>query len=365
MRKIAIDISQIIYGTGVSNLTMEQVAEIVTNDKQNQYTLFGYSIRGYFKLKSFVRKHPECHARLFPVSSSIMSFLLQKLNIPIEFFCPGINIFHTSDWITPRSRHAKIIVPIYDLTTKLLPENHEGKTIEAHELRIMRAEKYADCLIFLSQSTKKDFFKFYSFSNRKTEIVYPATTILQTNLTDHKARQILKDLQISTPFILSVSTLEPRKNLETLIQAYEKLGDISHSLVIVGPKGWGSVQIKKTSKIIQTGFISRKQLVALYRLADVFVYPSYYEGFGLPVIEAMSFGLPTICASTSSLPEAGGDAAIYFNPKSVIDLSQKINKILKLDKTELSNISRSSKTNAQKFSWKKSALKIISIYESA
>lgn len=362
MKKIAIDISQIIYGTGVSNLTSELVSATLNLDKNNQYILFGSSLRGYFKLKKFAANFPNVSKRIFPFPIFIFEVLFHRLNLPIELFCGKINVFHCSDWLTPRSFTAKIILPVYDLTTKISPEDHQSKVVSIHETRIQRGVKYASFITFLSKSTRNDFNKFYKFDEANTEIIYPSTFI--TQIKPKPFRLLQKKFQISKPYLLSVSTLQPRKNLQTLVNAFENIHNRkNYQLIIVGPKGWGNINLISNEDIIQTGFIEKSELACLYKNAKVFIYPSYYEGFGLPIIEAMSFGVPTIVSNSSSMPEAGGKAAIYFNPADSKELSSKLNAIISFNSQKLKRISSESRRQSARFSWILSAKKIISIYE--
>lgn len=362
MKKIGIDISQTIYGTGVSNFTADLVDSILKMDSTNRYVLFGSSFRGFFKLKNLVSKYPQAKACIYPFPIRVFEFFFHKLNLPIELFCPGVDIFHCSDWLTPRSRKVKIVVPVYDLTTKIAPSDHTSKTVSVHELRMARAIKYAKFITFLSQSTRKDFFDFYNFDLKKTAVIYPSTNIFKIKPEDFS--KIKHKFGINKPYILSVSTLQPRKNLPTLIKAYEKIKDRDeYQLVIVGPKGWGNVSIVPDKNIIQTGFVTNSELASLYKNANIFVYPSYYEGFGLPIIEAMSFGIPTICADTSSMPEAGGTAAIYFSPNKPSELVSKITELNSLNADNRKSLFLKSRDNVKRFSWSTSAKKIIDIYE--
>ncbi len=362
MKKIAIDVSQIIYGTGVSNLTADLVESVISLDKKNTYVLFGASLRGYFKLKKFCSTYPQALTKIYPFPVSVFELIFHKFNVPIDYFCSGINVFVCSDWLTPRSKKAKIIVPIYDLTTKIMPEDHTAKTVKVHQTRMERAVRYASFITFLSKSCRDDFFRYFKFDINKTEIVYPSTKI--QNKKASSFNNVSKKFKITKPYFLSVSTLQPRKNLNLLVNAFNKINhDKKYQLVIVGPKGWGNINLPTSDNITQTGFVSDGELVSLYRNSTLFIYPSLYEGFGLPIIEAMRFGTPVIASNTSSMPEAGGQAAMYFDPKDENDLVQKIIKFLSLTTNSIKIVKLKSREHAESFSWNNSAKKLISIYE--
>lgn len=362
MKKIAIDISQIIYGTGVSNLTTDLVESLTNLDNKNTYLLFGTSLRGYFKLKKFCSNYPKVKTRIYPLPVSIFEIFFHKLNIPIDYFCWGVDIFISSDWLTPRSRKIKVIVPIYDLTTKIMPDDHTLKTVRVHQVRMERAVKYASFITFLSKSCRDDFFRFFDFDISKTEIIYPSTKIKDKKSSGFE--EVSKKIGIKKPYFLSVSTLQPRKNLDLLVRAFNKFNvDKKFQLIIVGPKGWGNIHLPVNDNIIQTGFVSVSELISLYKNTSLFIYPSLYEGFGLPIIEAMSFGVPVITSNTSSMPEAGGQVAMYFDPKDENDLIQKIIKFLSIRPNSIKILRLKCKEHVKSFSWNNSAKKLISIYD--
>ena len=181
------------------------------------------------------------------------------------------------------------------------------------------------------------------------------------------------DYYLYKPYSLFVSTLEPRKNILTLIEAFEYLKinyHIPHQLILVGKKGWKYQDILEkieTSNvkedIQQLDYLSDELVALFYNQAAAFVYPSYYEGFGLPILEAMTLGAPVITSNTSSLPEVGGEAALYINPHDYYELAQTMLKVI--DNSTLSKeMIDKGKKQAQKFSWEKTAKATIEAYRS-
>ncbi|MCG2692035.1 glycosyltransferase family 4 protein, partial [Microgenomates group bacterium] len=157
-------------------------------------------------------------------------------------------------------------------------------------------------------------------------------------------------------------TQEPRKNLVRLIKAYQSLGLKKITLVIVGKFGWGD-QVKPIPGIKILGFVPDEDLRALYSAAKVFAYPSLYEGFGLPILEAFSCGCPVITSNIASLPELGGSAAIYINPLSIKDLSQAIKQLLQFDDSNYRTLREKAIKQAKKFSWEKTAKETLKVYQ--
>ncbi len=332
--KIGIDISQTVYeGTGVATLTKNLVAKILEIDKKNEYILFGSSLRR--AQKGFWRFPP-----------TVLDFLWNRLHIlPIETLTGKLDIYHTSDWAQAPSK-AKIIAPIYDLVVYKYPETSHPSIVATQKRRIEWVKKEADIIVTISKSSKQDINEILGIPLEKIRVIYPAVA------DEYKEYKSLKSP--NKPYFLAVGTREPRKNFKRLVEAFikAKLNDVD--LYIVGKPGWGEENINnKNIKIL--GFVDQKEMPELYANALAFVYPSLYEGFGIPILEAMSCGCPVITSNVSSMPEAGGEAAMYIDPTNVDDLT-----------FAMKNIKYSKEkgfTQVKKFNWEKSAREMIGIYE--
>jgi glycosyltransferase involved in cell wall biosynthesis len=174
---------------------------------------------------------------------------------------------------------------------------------------------------------------------------------------------------IKNKYILFVSTVEPRKNLYNLIKAFNKISkSVEHQLVVVGKKGWMFENVLKLvkdlkleNKVIFTDYIDNVEMLYLYNNADIFVYPSIYEGFGIPPLEAMACGSPVVVSNVTSLPEVVGDAALLVDPFNVDDIADKIYKVVS-DRNLNNTLKEKSIVQANKFSWKKCAMETLNIY---
>ena len=223
-------------------------------------------------------------------------------------------------------------------------------------------------VITISESSKNDIISRYQLKSDKVEVVYPG---IKPGSKDMSNTNIKEKYHIEGPYILFVSTLQPRKNLVRLIEAIARIEEtVKIKLVVVGRKGWKYEEIlaapKKygiEDKIMFLDFVDDQDLSLLYKEADLFVMPSLYEGFGLPVLEAMKNGCPVATSNTSSLPEAGGDAAAYFDPESIEDMASVITDVL-TDKKMRDNMINKGHEQVKKFSWEKSAKEALSILES-
>lgn len=277
-----------------------------------------------------------------------------------HFFSPTSYI--TPYYISNLSKDTKVVVTIHDLIVYKYPQSHtlKPKILEKFYLRkIINLDNIY--FSFVSQATKKDFLQvFLNIDLKKRTFV--ATNGVNTQKIPHKVSS-------AKLFILSVSTVIPRKNYLNLIKALNFIKQvIPHKLVIVG--GHQPSNLKKIQKYIKqnnladrvefTGFISSKKLQTLYSKADMLVIPSLYEGFGLPVLEGLDLGLPVLCSDIPPFKEVGGDIAIYFNPNNPVDIANQI--IFTAKNEEQKQIFQiEGPKQAQKFSWKKSA-KIIYEY---
>lgn len=227
------------------------------------------------------------------------------------------DLFFGANYFLPRPLDAvakKRVVTVHDLTYRRFPELLQKETLANLERAMLREVARADRIVCVSEATRSDLLNFYEMDSGR------AITVLS----GHSALPVRRDpvLLPSGKFILFVSTIEPRKSLDTLLDAFEAVaedGTYTGSLVVVGKVGWKSEQtiakmkaMRHAEKVHHLDYLSRSQLSTVYSQADLFVLPSIYEGFGFPILEAMSFGVPTIASRSSSLPEVGGAAALYF-----------------------------------------------------
>jgi glycosyltransferase involved in cell wall biosynthesis len=218
-------------------------------------------------------------------------------------------------------KRIKRITFIHDLTPLLFPEMHTFHGQLLQKIFLPGILRRADHVLVNSAYTQSDLISHFPFCRNKSTVTLLGKEALFKP--DHRP-EILEKYQIKKPYFLYTGTIEPRKNLLTLLKAFhgfkEQTG-LPHQLVWVGKSGWKNKEIFEAiqsspfrKNIVQTGYVLREELPALYSQAEVFVYPSLYEGFGLPILEAMACGAPVITSNTSSMPEVGGEAALYIDP---------------------------------------------------
>lgn len=345
--KIGIDISQITYPrTGVAVYTTNLVQNLLKSG--GDYVLFGTSLR---QQKAF-RIFPQ--TKVFPFPPTMLEFVWNRLHtLPIENLIGPVDIFHSSDWTQPPTRAVKVTT-IHDLVVYKYPETSHPYIIAVQKRRLNWVKKECDKIIAVSESTKKDIVETLHIPANKVKVIYEAT--------DMKKGFIKKQMK---PYILVVGTQEPRKNINRLIEAFQKIKTKDIDLVIVGKYGWGpSTSLRvKSEKIKLLGYVPNEKLADLYTNASAFVFPSLYEGFGIPVLEAFNCDCPVITSNISSMPEVGGKAAIYVDPENVNDIAEKIDFVLSLSSDKRVEVVKAGRQQAEKFSWEKTAAETRKVYE--
>lgn len=265
----------------------------------------------------------------------------------------------------------KYVITVHDLIPLVFPQTRPYKVFLIYKYLLPRTLRKADKIIADSNSTKSDLVKYFNVPAKKIEVIYLAADERFKLLTDDEVRTIRQKYNLDFLFILYVGGLAPHKNLITLIKAFHKakLKGIDHKLVIAGKKRWKYKEIFSSidalhlqDDVIFTGYVPDEDLPGLYNAADLFVYPSLYEGFGLPLLEAMACGCPVIASNSSSLAEVVGDAGILFNPYEVDELTKSICTVLN-DIESKYNFRNKSLERAKDFSWNKCAMETLNVYK--
>ncbi|MBA8932540.1 glycosyltransferase family 4 protein [Clostridium beijerinckii] len=299
--------------------------------------------------------------------------------VPIRYnwlFNDQSDIYHFFNFIVPPRIEGKVITTIHDMTYELYPETMDKKNLKRIKSDIHYSVNRADKIITVSESSKNDIMKFLSVDEAKIEIVYNGVEYDKFNKSyseDEKSKIRVK-YTLPKNYILYMGTLEPRKNIESIIEAFslfKKENTVSNQntkLVIAGKKGWLFENIfnlvnKLSLKddVIFTDYIDENDKSIIYNMASLFVFPSLYEGFGIPVLEAMASSVPVITSNVSSLPEVAGDAAILVEPKDIKSIAKYMSKVL-ADKKLRNNLIREGHEQAKKFTWESSAKKLVNIY---
>lgn len=284
-------------------------------------------------------------------------------------FGKGLYVFpNYTSWPLAASRSIPFI---YDLSYEKYPQYASPPLQAFLSKQVWKSAKRAAMVATISNNSRDEIHEFYGVPKENINVFYPAVDADRYSKRDSaEIHKVTKKYGINGHYILFVGNIEPRKNLVNLLLAYENLPKelrSTYKLLLVGAKGWQDSQIHETvarlnereeSVLFPNAYVTDDDLPGILSGASVFVYPSIYEGFGIPPIEAMSCGVPVVCADNSSLPEAAGDAALYVNALSVDSITQALSTLLQDDKLRKSLIQKGYR-QATKFSWEQSARKFI------
>ena len=349
--KIGIDISQTAYiGTGVARYTNGLINAVLEYDKENKWVFFFSSLRNSVD-KDLKRKIEKKGHRLVltKLPPTLLSFLWNDLHLfKIEHFTGNLDWFITSDWVEPPSNMKKATI-VHDLVFLIYPETVDKKILNTQKKRLYWVKKESNIIFCVSNTTKQDFTNLFNIDEKKLTAIYSGVNILTPS--KKQIEETLIKYNIKKPFILSVGKIEPRKNIKKLIQAYNLLGNKDIDLLIAGPSGWGKEVDIKNRNIKILGLISDIELFSLYSSCLFFIYPSIYEGFGYPVLEAMKIGAAVATSNTSALSEIGKDSAYLFNPKSTEDIKNALCVMIK-DKALRDRLKRKGIEKSKIFTWK-------------
>ena len=349
--RIAIDISQIAYGTGVSVYTENLVRTLVKKYPHVDWILFAGVFRQKKIIDDFARDlEVKYITKMFP--PKIANIVWNRFHLyPIEKWIGKVDLIHTSDWTEPPSRLPKITT-VHDLVPIIYPETTTKLIKKVHEQKLNWVKRESEKILAVSESTKQDLIKYLGISNNKIDVTYEGVEKCYYPRDFNEINKVKEKYNINGKYVFSLSTLEPRKNQTGLINAFNiisiKYPDLK--LVLAGRIAWGKIP-KFSKKIISLGYVPTNDLPALYTGALVYILPSFYEGFGLSQLQAMSCGTPVVTSNTSSMPEVVGNAGILVDPNNVDDIARGIVKAI--DKRE--NLIHKGLKQIKKFSWERVA----------
>lgn len=358
---------------GIGRYTRELVRALAKLDDENEYVLLQANRGAQEAAGSWP---PNFQVRSIPLTDHWLTILWQRLRLPIPVeMCTGcVNVFHSPDFVLPPVWRARTVLTVHDLSFLITPETSDPKLREYLARAVPYAVARADHVLADSQSTKRDLVTHLNTDPAWITVVYPGVDPRFRPLEESAADDVRRRYKLTRPFVLSVGTLQPRKNYPALIRAFACLDDLGFrtsgvELVVAGGKGWLYEEIFQTverlgvgDRVRFLGFVCDEDLPALYNAAEVLAMPSLYEGFGLPVLEALACGTPVVTSDVSSLPEVAGDAALLVSPDDVEGLSQALGRLLTDD--ALRTILRErGLTQARRFTWQQAAETVLDVYQ--
>jgi len=339
---------------GIGYYTLNLIKALAVVDPSNEYYL--YCRKRFFDGK---RNLPELPAKNFKL-------IIDRFGRSAYKCVNSVDVFHTSDASTVRPRCQKFVLTIHDVINKTYPADRSSEDLQKQDRDLKRVVREADLILTDAESTKRDILQYYSVSRDKIKTLYPGiNTEIFLLLPDKKAEiKFHNKYQIKKKYILFVGTIEPRKNIDNIIEAYNIMDGHfkeDYQLIFVGSGDAYLNKMQQKAKalnlqgqIIFTNYIPREDLNYFYNYCRLFVYPSHYEGFGFPILEAMSCAKPVITSNISSCKEIVLDNAIVVDPDSVEQIKESMEHIL-LDEGLYKSYSAASKKRSESFSWKSTA----------
>ncbi len=351
--------------SGISEYTHNLVKHLISIDQQNQYILF-YNAAKAARMPALTG--PNVIHRSFRYPNKIFNLALRFFKFTsLDQMIGGVDVFLTPTFLfTNISSDTKKILVVHDLSFELYPEFFTPKQRLWHTLINPRQiAQQADIIIAISENTKSDVVRIYGVTPDKVQVIYNGIgDEYFTRPTTEEVERVTKKYKLPARYVFFLGNLEPRKNVTTLIQAFGQLTDSTVELLIAGGQAWKYRNVYQAweqsparSRIRFLGYVDAADKPMLYQQATMFVYPSVFEGFGLPPVEAMASGTPVISSFTSSLVESVSDAGLLIDPNNITELTQTIGTLLTDEKLRLELSSRG-RAHAEKFRWQTIAQKV-------
>lgn len=335
--------------------------EELKNNKDYEFTFILQEFLEHNYNNSIKRKNYVC---------SKERIIDEQLILPSKY--NSFDLIHFLDYSSPLiPMNVPFIVTIHDLAYYKYPDTFSKGSLLLKKILSPISIKRAAQIITVSDNTKCDILEYFDVPSEKINVIYPAVKNFKRESDMEKIRSLKEKYGIKGKYILGVGTIEPRKNLIRLVRAFKNISyDFNDfSLVLIGKKGWLTEPIFKEfndekikDKIIFTDYVPQKDMSFLYSAADIFVYPSIYEGFGLPPLEAMSCGTPVIVSDNSSLQEVVGSAGVYVNALSTESIENGIRKLLNDENLKLELIEKGYE-QSKKFNWENTYKEVLKVYK--
>jgi len=313
-------------------------------------------------------------------------YLWTQIGLSLEMLFHPVNVLFIPAHVVPFFHPRNTVVTIHGLEYEFMPEAYSFWERIYMRVSIKMSCRWARKIISVSKNTKNDLRKIYGVPDDKIKVVYegynknsqfPISNSQENQKSKIKNQNDNSKLKISEKYLLFIGRLEKRKNLEGIISAFEILKEkygIPHKLILVGRPGYGYEEIKEKIQnsrayrqagkfkvdIIEKGYVGEEEKAKLLANADVFLFPTFYEGFGLPILEAQSMGVPVVTSNVSSLPEVAGEGALYADPNEPSLIAETIQKII-ADGDLREKLIKKGRENLERFSWKKCAKEIAEI----
>ena len=352
-------------GAGINRYIYHLLLNLALADQEHQYTVFLGDRR--------FPPNPGLTLRTswLPTTHPLVRIGWEQLVQPFVLWQEKIDLLHSLAFVTPLLSPCPSVVTIYDLSFILFPKGFKYSKRLYLTLLTRPSAQSAKRIITISESTKRDTIRLLGVSPEKVDVVYCGVDKPFCPLPEREVASFRQKRGLPERIILFVGTIEPRKNVARLVEAYSRLRDGQVKLVIGGARGWlyeevfaRVEELDLTDDVLFPGYIPPDELPLWYNAAELFVYPSLYEGFGLPPLEAMACGTPVITSNVSSLPEVVGEAGLTVDPMDSEGLAEAMNQVLS-DGILRQSMREQGFARAGRFSWAKAARETVEVYQRA
>ncbi|TCP54787.1 glycosyltransferase involved in cell wall biosynthesis [Tumebacillus sp. BK434] len=367
--KIGLDARGAIWyrGTGIGTYTYQLIKNLYVHDKKNEYRFF-------WPGDEFKNLDPMADEVFNSIERSKDKFW-EEVHVPMSVEQEKIDIYHVpqNGIGLPLKKGCLNVVTVHDLIPYIYPETVGKGYLRIFLQEMPRIMEQSDLIITVSEHSKRDIQRIFQVPEEKIAVTYEAPESVYQPIDKQAAKAFVKErFGIDRPYVVYLGGFSPRKNVKGLINAFYEMQDQipkDYALVLVGKEARDYDDtamlveaLRLQDRVIFTGFAAVPELPHLYNAADLCVYPSFYEGFGLPPLEAMACGVPTITSNTSSIPEVAGDAALLINPHDMYDLAEKMAAVLNSPELR-QEMSRKGLAQAAQFSWERCAKETLAAYE--
>ncbi|HOF39163.1 MAG TPA: glycosyltransferase family 1 protein [Candidatus Hydrogenedentes bacterium] len=369
--KVGIDIGSVTGNrTGIGNYCYYLVKHLLQLDDTWELKAFSTGLR---RIDARQWGRPLFHRHL-PIPTRLAYTMWEHWGKPaVDTLLHGVDVYHATNYFLPPTSVAKRVVTIHDLSFLAAPHLCSPRIVGPFSRHIARFAREAHGILVYSESTARDIERLLEVPSTKIHVAPLAVDeSIGPMPREEAAAQVCRICGVQGPFILFVGMIEPRKNIPTLLRAFQKIArEIPHQLVLAGPLGWNPEEYQHVrdemqlgDRVVHTGYVDdHAALAAFYSAADLFVFPSLYEGFGLPVLEAMACGCPVLASGNSSMPEVTGGAAVLL-PADDADAWAETMKGLLHDSSRRAALSEAGRARAAAFSWKDCAARTFGVYRS-
>ena len=372
---VGIDVTAAItQGGGIGRYTRELVQALLAGDDGNSYRLFSARPPADLPVPDPLPHGPRVDLRTAPLSDRWLYRLWQRLRLPlpVELFTGRLDLFHSPDFVLPPVRSGTpTLLTVHDLSFVHYPETFTPALVSYLNRAVPDSVARAAHILADSEATRRDLEAVWNVPPGKITVLYSGVHERFQPVTEGKRLRRVREKYAlgDAPYVLSVSTIQPRKNYQMLVRAFRPIAErFPHRLVIAGGKGWlveevlAEVGRQGLEERVQfAGFVADADLPALYSGAALFAFPSLYEGFGLPLLEAMACGVPVLSSNASSLPEVTGDAAILLAPQDEAAWTTALTRLLEQPQ-ERARLVAAGFRQARRFSWKRAAEQLRALY---